>query len=459
MSRRQGRLRLPAHAPLGQERPADGHAGARPCQRDAGRLGGLPPAQAPHAAPAGPRGLAAHRRAREPARTGAPRPRPDDLRRYIDWQPFFNAWEMKGAFPDILNNPSSGPAARKLYDDAQEMLDQMIEEKWIRATAWSASSRPTRWATTWSSTSTTTAARCTPAAPPAPAGPAPRRGAQPVDRRLRRAQGDRPARPRRRLRGDRRLTGLRPRGGLPRRPRRLQRHPARVARRPARRGVRRAAPRAGAQGAVGLRARRAPRQRRAHQGAVRRHPAGAGLSRLPRAHREADAVGAPRRRGAHRHQAHRVDGDVARCVGQRLLLLPPAVPVLRGGTARRATRSPTTPSARAGRLPRPSGGSRPTSATTPRTDRAGVSRPRPCMREGDLGNGTRGDLPRTAAGRSTVDGAADGGTPSDARPARSRWCSSTTPSTCGPWCACGSSPRGCSTSRARPRTASRPSRS
>ncbi|WP_231252346.1 methionine synthase [Nocardioides furvisabuli] len=56
-----------------------------------------------------------------------------ELRPYIDWQPFFNAWEMKGAFPDILNNPSSGPAARKLYDDAQAMLDQMIEERWIRA--------------------------------------------------------------------------------------------------------------------------------------------------------------------------------------------------------------------------------------------------------------------------------------------------------------------------------------
>ncbi|MCP3423722.1 methionine synthase [Nocardioides sp. STR3] len=55
------------------------------------------------------------------------------LRGYIDWQPFFNAWEMKGAFPDILNNPSSGPAARKLYDDAQEMLDRIVEEKWIRA--------------------------------------------------------------------------------------------------------------------------------------------------------------------------------------------------------------------------------------------------------------------------------------------------------------------------------------
>ncbi|PEG53923.1 methionine synthase [Mycolicibacterium diernhoferi] len=56
-----------------------------------------------------------------------------ELREYIDWQPFFNAWEMKGRFPDILNNPVSGEAARKLYDDAQEMLDTLIKEKWLRA--------------------------------------------------------------------------------------------------------------------------------------------------------------------------------------------------------------------------------------------------------------------------------------------------------------------------------------
>lgn len=56
-----------------------------------------------------------------------------ELREYIDWQPFFNAWEMKGKFPDILNNPASGEAARKLYDDAQEMLDTLIKEKWLRA--------------------------------------------------------------------------------------------------------------------------------------------------------------------------------------------------------------------------------------------------------------------------------------------------------------------------------------
>jgi len=56
-----------------------------------------------------------------------------ELREYIDWQPFFNAWEMKGRFPDILNNPASGEAARKLYEDAQNMLDTLIKEKWLRA--------------------------------------------------------------------------------------------------------------------------------------------------------------------------------------------------------------------------------------------------------------------------------------------------------------------------------------
>ncbi|MDP3892869.1 methionine synthase [Nocardioides sp.] len=58
-----------------------------------------------------------------------------ELRDYIDWQPFFNAWEMKGKFPDILHNPASGETARKLYDDANTMLDRMIAERWVRANA------------------------------------------------------------------------------------------------------------------------------------------------------------------------------------------------------------------------------------------------------------------------------------------------------------------------------------
>ncbi|WP_456599311.1 methionine synthase [Blastococcus sp. SYSU DS0616] len=57
----------------------------------------------------------------------------EELRGYIDWQPFFNAWEMRGRFPDILHNPATGEAARRLYDDAQQMLDRIVAEKWLRA--------------------------------------------------------------------------------------------------------------------------------------------------------------------------------------------------------------------------------------------------------------------------------------------------------------------------------------
>ena len=56
-----------------------------------------------------------------------------ELVEFIDWQPFFNAWEMKGRFPDILNNPASSEAARRLWDDAQAMLGRIIEEKWLTA--------------------------------------------------------------------------------------------------------------------------------------------------------------------------------------------------------------------------------------------------------------------------------------------------------------------------------------
>lgn len=56
-----------------------------------------------------------------------------ELREYIDWQPFFIAWEMKGKFPELLNNPATSEAARKLFADAQAMLDRIIDEKWLRA--------------------------------------------------------------------------------------------------------------------------------------------------------------------------------------------------------------------------------------------------------------------------------------------------------------------------------------
>ena len=56
-----------------------------------------------------------------------------ELRDYIDWQPFFIAWEMKGKFPELLNNPATSEPARKLFADAQAMLDLIVNQKWLRA--------------------------------------------------------------------------------------------------------------------------------------------------------------------------------------------------------------------------------------------------------------------------------------------------------------------------------------
>ena len=54
---------------------------------------------------------------------------------YIDWTPFFQAWEMKGRFPDILEAEDTGEQARSLYDDARRLLDQIVEEGLLRAAA------------------------------------------------------------------------------------------------------------------------------------------------------------------------------------------------------------------------------------------------------------------------------------------------------------------------------------
>jgi 5-methyltetrahydrofolate--homocysteine methyltransferase len=59
----------------------------------------------------------------------------DELLPYIDWMPFFNAWEFAGKFPDILRDPVVGEAASSLYADATRMLKQLVEEKWLRARA------------------------------------------------------------------------------------------------------------------------------------------------------------------------------------------------------------------------------------------------------------------------------------------------------------------------------------
>ena len=54
---------------------------------------------------------------------------------YIDWTPFFRAWELAGNYPAILEDPVVGESARALFDDAQAMLKQIVEEKWLTARA------------------------------------------------------------------------------------------------------------------------------------------------------------------------------------------------------------------------------------------------------------------------------------------------------------------------------------
>ena len=56
-----------------------------------------------------------------------------DLRNYIDWTPFFRAWELHGNYPAILTDDVVGESATSLFADANAMLDKIITEKWLRA--------------------------------------------------------------------------------------------------------------------------------------------------------------------------------------------------------------------------------------------------------------------------------------------------------------------------------------
>ena len=56
-----------------------------------------------------------------------------EIAEYIDWQPFFIAWEMHGKFPAILTDKIIGIEATKLYNDAKKLLQQVIDEKWLTA--------------------------------------------------------------------------------------------------------------------------------------------------------------------------------------------------------------------------------------------------------------------------------------------------------------------------------------
>ncbi len=54
---------------------------------------------------------------------------------YIDWTPFFHTYEMKGSYPKIFNDPDKGPHAKTLFDEAQQMLANIINGRWFKARA------------------------------------------------------------------------------------------------------------------------------------------------------------------------------------------------------------------------------------------------------------------------------------------------------------------------------------
>jgi 5-methyltetrahydrofolate--homocysteine methyltransferase len=58
-----------------------------------------------------------------------------DLAPFIDWSPFFHTWEMRGRYPDLLSDPTRGPAARELFANAQELLNEIVDKKLFTAHA------------------------------------------------------------------------------------------------------------------------------------------------------------------------------------------------------------------------------------------------------------------------------------------------------------------------------------
>ncbi len=55
-----------------------------------------------------------------------------EIRDYIAWTPFFHSWQMKGSYPKIFDDPEKGEEAKKLFDEAQDLLDRVIEEDWLK---------------------------------------------------------------------------------------------------------------------------------------------------------------------------------------------------------------------------------------------------------------------------------------------------------------------------------------
>ncbi len=52
---------------------------------------------------------------------------------FIDWGPFFQTWDLAGKYPDILQDPVVGEAARNVFRDGQQMLERIVKGRWLTA--------------------------------------------------------------------------------------------------------------------------------------------------------------------------------------------------------------------------------------------------------------------------------------------------------------------------------------
>ncbi len=303
-----------AGTPLEDE---DGHAGEGAGEPDEDRLGAATPRRSPTSS-------ASARSTTTRWRRSGP---------YIDWTPFFHSWQLKASYPRIFDDPEKGEEARKLFADAQELLDRIIEEKWLTARAvfglFPASALPNDSFEVYTDESRERGADGAPLPAPAEAEAAwPSRTTPSLDFVAPKETG---------LEDHIGLFAVTAGLGADEAARRFEEEndvynaimvkalADRLAEAFAELMHRRVRTRV-----LGLRRRREPGHRRPHQGGVQGHQARPRLPCLPGAHREAHPMGAAGRGGERRHLADRELRDDAGCCGQRLLLLPPRVPLLRG---------------------------------------------------------------------------------------------------------------------------------
>ena len=266
-----------------------------------------------------------------------------EIAKFIDWGPFFQAWELSGPFPAILDDPIVGEAARNVHEEGLAMLKRIIDGRWLDRQWRCRSASRQRGRRRHRGLHGRVARRCgADVAQPSSAERAAAGQGELLPVRFRRAGRNWRARLSRHVRRHHRTRHRGQARGVRCDEGRLQRHHAEGAGRPARGSLCRVAARQGPPRIVGLCPRRGARPRRADPRGIPRHPSRTRLSGVSRPRGE----GAAFRCTARAVDRHDADGKLSRCCRRRRC---------RASTSRIRTRSIL-----------PSGESRRTSSTTSR---------------------------------------------------------------------------------------------